>query len=88
MKLEQIQYKVGLLVTGALNNTSYVKILNELGWQPLSKWVNFLRVSLLHKVVQGSCRCYFTSHILSIFYFVNLISVYFVILVKTKNLKR
>jgi hypothetical protein len=46
MKLEQIQYKAGLLVTGALKNASYVKILNELGWQPLSKRVNFLRVSL------------------------------------------
>jgi hypothetical protein len=65
-KLEQIQYKVGLLATGALTNSSQVKILNELGWQPLSERITFHCVSLLYKAVQGTCSHYFSNYIMNI----------------------
>ena len=63
--IENIQYKAGLLVTGALKNTSYNRIMNELGWEPISGRVKLLRSTILYKVISGDMCRYFSSYILN-----------------------
>jgi N-acetylneuraminic acid mutarotase len=40
-KFERVQYQAGLLVTGGIKNSSYNKILDELGWARFSERVEF-----------------------------------------------
>ena len=47
---EQIQYKAGKLVTGALHLTSSEKINKELGWESIRDRIDFLGLSLFHKI--------------------------------------
>jgi hypothetical protein len=44
-KLEQLQYKAGLIVTGAIQGTSYEQILVELGWTTLSERCKFFKAN-------------------------------------------
>jgi hypothetical protein len=50
-KLERVQYQAGLLVTGGIKDSSYNKILDELGWVRFSERVEFLRATLLYKII-------------------------------------
>lgn len=61
--LERIQYQAGLQITGALRNTSYSKILNELGWQSLAVRIQFLRSTLLYKAINGHISPTFSTYI-------------------------
>ena len=49
-RLDTIQYKSGLLVTGGLYCTSKNKINTELGWETLLTRANVLGLSLFHKI--------------------------------------
>jgi hypothetical protein len=57
-KLEQLQYEAGLIVTGAIEGTSYEKIIVELGWTTLSEWRKFFKVDLVYKFVHGPSPIY------------------------------
>jgi hypothetical protein len=35
--LEKLQYKAGLTITGGIQGTSYLKVMNELSWSSLSE---------------------------------------------------
>jgi hypothetical protein len=35
--LEQLHYRAGMIITGAIKNSSYANILTELGWTTLSE---------------------------------------------------
>jgi hypothetical protein len=63
--LENIQYNAGLLLTGALKNTSYARILSELGWEPISGRVKLLRPTILHSTIHGNISHYFSNYILN-----------------------
>ena len=49
-RYEQIQYRAGKLITGALHLTSAEKINNELGWESIKDRIDFLGLSLFHKI--------------------------------------
>ena len=49
-RYEQIQYKAGKLITGALHLTSSEKINKELGWESIRERIDFLGLSLFHKI--------------------------------------
>ena len=55
-RLEQLQYKAGKLVTGALHLTSSDKINIELGWETIKTRADFLGLSLFHKIVMHETR--------------------------------
>ena len=55
-RLEQLQYKAGKLATGALHLTSSDKINIELGWESIKTRIDFLGLSLFHKVAMGDTR--------------------------------
>jgi hypothetical protein len=65
-KLEQLQYKVGLIVTGAIQLTSYEKIIVELGWKTLSERRIFFKANLVYNIVHGLSPIYLQSLILTI----------------------
>ena len=48
LRLSQVQYRAARLVTGALYLTSQAKLENDLSWEPLSKRVDFLSISIFH----------------------------------------
>jgi hypothetical protein len=52
-KLERIQYRACLIVCGALNLTSYDRMLLDLGWPKIKDRIDFLRVSLFYKAING-----------------------------------
>ncbi len=49
-RLESIQRQAAIMCTGAFVNTSYTKLLNELGWASLEERRNFFRLSYLYKM--------------------------------------
>ena len=55
-RLEQIQYKAGKLVSGALHLSSTEKLNQELGWESIKTRIDFLGLSLFHKVALGETR--------------------------------
>ena len=55
-RLNQIQYRAGKLVTGALHYTSCSKIFLELGWEELSSRAKFLGLTVFHKIHLGITR--------------------------------
>ena len=59
VKLENIQYQAGIIVSGAMKTTSYNKILSELGWPRLSERTKFLRACLFYKGTKGLTVKYF-----------------------------
>ena len=55
-RLNQIQYRAGKLVTGALHFTSTSKLFIELGWEELSCRAKFLGLTIFHKIHLGLTR--------------------------------
>ena len=55
-RLEQIQYKAGKLVSGALHLTSAEKLNNELGWESIKTRIDFLGLTLLFKIDREETR--------------------------------
>ena len=55
-RLEQLQYKAGKLVTGALHLTSAEKLNNELGWESIKTRTDFLGMTLFYKINGGLTR--------------------------------
>ena len=49
-RLERVQYRAAKLVTGALHFTSQEKLNIELGWETIKKRIEFLGLSLFHKI--------------------------------------
>ena len=49
-RLEQLQYRAAKLVTGALHFTSREKLNVELGWETIKKRIEFLSLTLFHKI--------------------------------------
>ena len=56
LRLSQVQYRAARLCTGALYLTSQVKLETDLSWEPLSARVNFLSLSIFHKVAHNLTR--------------------------------
>ena len=65
-KLEQLQYRAGLIITGALKTSSYLKVLNELGWPTLSERRAYFNACLMFKIVNGLSPIYLQNLILNI----------------------
>ena len=55
-RLEQLQYRAGKLVVGALNYTSKEKLYDELGWETIQKRIEYLGLSIFHKIHVGETR--------------------------------
>ena len=55
-RLEQLQYKAGKLVTGALHLTSSDKLNTELGWESIKTRIDFLGLSLFYKLAMHDTR--------------------------------
>ena len=55
-RLEQIQYRAGKLVTGALHLTSAEKINEELGWESIKTRIDFLGLTLFYKINYDATR--------------------------------
>ena len=55
-RLEQLQYRAAKLVTGALHYTSRVKLNEELGWETIQKRIEYLGLSIFHKIHVGETR--------------------------------
>ena len=49
-RLERLQYGAAKLVTGALHHTSREKLNNELGWENVKTRIDFLGLSIFHKI--------------------------------------
>ena len=49
-RLENIQYRAGKLVTGALHYTSKDKLNSELGWESITDRGNLLSLNIFHKI--------------------------------------
>ena len=54
--LENIQYKAGKIVTGALHFTSKQKLNSELGWETFTDRGNILSLNIFHKVHRHETR--------------------------------
>jgi hypothetical protein len=63
-KLERMQYRAGLAVSGAIRNTSYEKIRSELGWFTLEERRRYLQLILVYKIVNGLSPVYLQSILL------------------------
>ena len=61
--IEQVQYKVALVVSGCWQGTSRVKLYNELGWESLAdrRWLR--RLAYFYKIVNGQTPGYLYKHI-------------------------
>ena len=49
-RLEQLQYRAAKVVTGALHFTSRDKLNTELGWETIKKRIEYLGLSIFHKI--------------------------------------
>ena len=67
-RYEQIQYRAGKLITGAFHLTSADKINTELGWETIRTRIDFLGLSLFHKInyfeTRPLIRSYLNDHIM------------------------
>ena len=64
-KLESIQYKAALIVSGALKYSSYEKVLKDLGWPKISERAKFLKVSLFYKAINGLTSKNFSNFLMA-----------------------
>ena len=55
-RLNQVEYKSAKVVTGALYDTSRVKLELELGWEPLKARFDFLGLNLFQQIAAGRTR--------------------------------
>ena len=55
-RFDRLQYRAAKLVTGALHFTSKDKLNTELGWESIPKRIEFLGLSLFHKIHLGETR--------------------------------
>ena len=55
-RLEQIQYRAAKLVVRALKYTSREKLNKELGWETIKKRIEYLGLSIFHKIHVGETR--------------------------------
>ena len=55
-RLEQLQYRAAKLVVGALKYTSREKLNKELGWETIQKRIEYLGLSIFHKIHVGETR--------------------------------
>ena len=55
-RLEQLQYRAAKLVVGALKYTSREKLNKELGWETIQKRIEYLGLSIIHKIHVGDTR--------------------------------
>jgi uncharacterized protein YuzB (UPF0349 family) len=46
-RLEQLHYRAGIIITGSIKNSSYAKIVTELGWTTLSERRNYVQACLM-----------------------------------------
>ena len=63
--LERIQYQSALIITGAIKNTSYARLLVELGWQRIEDRACFMKVSLFYKALNGLLPPYMSNLIVN-----------------------
>ena len=49
-RLERVQYRAAKIVTGALHYSSREKLNNELGWENIKTTIDFLGLSIFHKI--------------------------------------
>ena len=62
-RYEQIQYRAGKLITGAFHLTSADKINVELGWETIKTRIDFLGLSLFHKINYHETRPLIRSYL-------------------------
>ena len=62
-RYEQIQYRAGKLITGAFHLTSADKINTELGWESIKTRIDFLGLSLFHKINYHETRPLIRSYL-------------------------
>ena len=55
-RLDNVQYRAGLLASSALYYTSKDKLNIELGWEKLSDRADFLGLTIFHKIHIGQSR--------------------------------
>ena len=55
-RLERLQYSAGKICTGALHLTSKEKLNLEMGWESIKTRIDFLGLSLFHKIHVGETR--------------------------------
>ena len=55
-RLEQLQYRAAKFVVGALNYTSKEKLYKELGWETIQKRIDYLGLSIFHKIHVSETR--------------------------------
>jgi hypothetical protein len=64
-RLEQLHYRAGMIITASIKNSSYAKILTELGWTTLSERRNYFQACLMYKTVNGLSQLYLQNLILN-----------------------
>ena len=57
-QLEQVQYRAGRIVSGAINRTSKELVYSELGWPSLAERRKTQRLTVFHKIVNGDTPKY------------------------------
>ena len=65
-RLEQLQYKAGLIITGGIQGTSYCEVLSELGWCTVANRRLYFQASLMYKIVNGTSPIYLQNMILGL----------------------
>ena len=62
-KIEKIQYKACIAITGALQRTSRERLYDELGLMPLSKRLWYNKLAFFYKILNGILPDYLHSRI-------------------------
>ena len=62
-QLEQVQYRAGKIVSGAINRTSKDLVYQELGWQSLEERRHTQRLKVFHKMFYGKAPTYLQNEI-------------------------
>ena len=62
-QLEQVQYRAGKIVSGAINRTSKDLVYQELGWHRLEKRRHVQRLKVFHKMCCGKAPTYLQNEI-------------------------
>ena len=61
--IEQVQYRAGKIVSGAINRTSKDIVYQELGWHRLAERRQNQRLKVFHKIVNGKTPGYLQSEV-------------------------
>ena len=61
--IEQVQYKVALIVSGCWQGTSREKLYEELGWESLSERRWSRRMTMFYKILNGLAPSYLFDHV-------------------------